>query len=75
MCRPGLSSLESMKLAHFYALNLTTKSTTFFEGVCKALDGTHALAVAPTPGGKTSYYYGYLVLYHRGIFSNGRLVT
>jgi len=61
---PGLSSPEGMKLArellcpqldhevHDYVL----------EGVCKALDGKHVLAVAPTSGGKTSYYYGYILL-------------
>jgi len=61
---PGLSSVEGMKLArellcpqldheiHDYVL----------EGVCQALDGKHILAVAPTSGGKTSYYYGYILL-------------
>jgi hypothetical protein len=32
------------------------------EGVCKALDGTNVLAIAPTGGGKTGYYYGYILL-------------
>ncbi|KAF8798687.1 P-loop containing nucleoside triphosphate hydrolase protein [Phlegmacium glaucopus] len=32
------------------------------EGVCKAVDGIHVLAVAPTGGGKTGYFFGYILL-------------
>ena len=60
----GLSNPEGLQLArelirpqlphdlHDYVL----------EGVCKAVDGIHVLAVAPTGGGKTGYFYGYILL-------------
>ena len=60
----GLSNPEGLRLArelirpqlphdiHDYVL----------EGVCKAVDGIHVLAVAPTGGGKTGYFYGYILL-------------
>jgi hypothetical protein len=32
------------------------------EGICKALDGFHVLAVIKTGGGKTGYFYGYILL-------------
>ena len=60
----GLSSPEGLRLArqllcpqlphdiHDYVL----------EGVCKAMDGVHVLAVAPTGGGKTGYFYGFILL-------------
>ncbi|SJL16409.1 uncharacterized protein ARMOST_19933 [Armillaria ostoyae] len=31
------------------------------EGVCKALDGLHIIYVLHTGGGKTSYFYGYMM--------------
>ncbi|KAF9524234.1 hypothetical protein CPB83DRAFT_774197 [Crepidotus variabilis] len=60
----GLSSAEGLQLArqllrpqlphpiHDYIL----------EGVCKALDGTNVLAVLKTGGGKSGYFYGYILL-------------
>ena len=60
----GLSNPEGLQLArelirpqlphdiHDYVL----------EGVCKAVDGIHVLAVAPTGSGKTGYFYGYILL-------------
>ncbi len=60
----GLSNPEGLRLArelirpqlphdiHDYVL----------EGICKAVDGSHVLAVAPTGGGKTGYFYGYILL-------------
>ena len=60
----GLSTPEGLQLArqllrpqlphdiHDYVL----------EGICKAVDGTHVLAVTRTGGGKTGYFYGYLLL-------------
>ena len=60
----GLSSPDGLRLArqllrpqlphdtHDYAL----------EGICKALDGIHVLAVTRTGGGKTSYFFGYMLL-------------
>lgn len=35
-----------------------------FEGICKAVDGIHALLVVRTGGGKTGLFYGYLLLLH-----------
>lgn len=32
------------------------------EGICKALDGFHVLAVMKTGAGKTGYFYGYILL-------------
>ena len=32
------------------------------EGICKALDGLNVLAVMKTGGGKTGYFYGYILL-------------
>jgi hypothetical protein len=32
------------------------------EGICKAIDGSHVLAVIKTGGGKTGYFYGYMLL-------------
>ena len=60
----GLSNSEGLKLArelirpqlphelHDYVL----------KGICKAVDGIHVLAVAPTGSGKTGYFYGYILL-------------
>ena len=60
----GLSNPEGLRLArelirpqlphdiHDYVL----------EGICKAVDGSHVLAVAPTGGGKTGYFYSYILL-------------
>ena len=59
----GLSSPEGLRLArqllrpqlphdiHDYVL----------EAVCKAMDGVHVLVVAPTGGGKTGYFYGFIL--------------
>ena len=61
---PGLSSPDGLRLArkllrpqlphdlHDYIL----------EGLCKAIDGEHVLAVIPTGGGKTGYLYGFILL-------------
>jgi len=61
---PGMSSLEGMELARELLCPLLDHEIHDYvlEGVCKALDGNHILAVAPTSGGKTSYYYGYILL-------------
>ena len=32
------------------------------EGICKALDGIHVLAIMKTGEGKTGYFYGYILL-------------
>lgn len=32
------------------------------EGICKAIDGSHVLAVMKTGGGKTGYFYGFMLL-------------
>jgi hypothetical protein len=32
------------------------------EGICKALDGHHLLAIIPTGGGKSIFYFGYILL-------------
>ena len=32
------------------------------EGVCKAIDGTHVLSVLPTGGGKSGYFYCFILL-------------
>lgn len=32
------------------------------EGICKAIDGMHVLAVMRTGAGKTGYFYGYILL-------------
>ncbi len=31
------------------------------EGICKALDGLHVVSIVKTCGGKTSYFYGYVI--------------
>ena len=61
---PGMSSPEGMELARELLCPLLDHEIHDYvlEGVCKALDGNHILAVAPTSGGKTSYYYGYILL-------------
>ncbi|KAJ3483480.1 hypothetical protein NLJ89_g12060 [Agrocybe chaxingu] len=60
----GLSSPEGLQLArellrpklphdiHDYIL----------EGICKAIDGAHILCITKTGGGKTGYFYGYILL-------------
>jgi hypothetical protein len=32
------------------------------QGICKAVDGSHVLAVIKTGAGKTGYFYGYMLL-------------
>ena len=58
----GLSNLEGLRLARELIRPQLPHDIYVLEGVCKAVDGMHVLAVAPTGGGKTGYFYGYILL-------------
>ena len=60
----GLSSVEGLKLAQELLQPLIPHDIHDYilEGICKALDRKDVLAITPTGGGKTGYYYGYVLL-------------
>lgn len=60
----GLSSPEGLQLARRLLRPLLPHDMHDYilEGICKAVDGSHVLAVLKTGGGKTSYFYGYILL-------------
>ena len=60
----GLSNPEGMQLARKLLRPLLPHDIHDYilEGICKAVDGSHVLAVIKTGGGKTGYFYGYMLL-------------
>ena len=62
----GLSNPEGMRLARKLLRPLLPHDIHhddyILEGICKAVDGSHVLAVIKTGGGKTGYFYGYMLL-------------
>ncbi|KAF8971671.1 hypothetical protein BDZ97DRAFT_1913587 [Flammula alnicola] len=61
---PGLSTPEGLRLARQLLRPQLPHDIHDHipEGVCKAIDGTHVLAVLPTGGGRSGYFYCYILL-------------
>ena len=64
MSQVGLSTPEGMRFAHKLLRPRLPHDIHDYilEGICKAIDGSHVLAVIKTGGGKTGYFYGYMLL-------------
>ena len=60
----GLSNPEGMRLARKLLRPLLPHDIHDYilEGICKAIDGNHVLTVIKSGGGKTGYFYGYMLL-------------